>query len=252
MIDGFGADVLERFLRGVARHLAVGEELVARPGTTVVSDASRSGSRQVACYQLNAHAVLPCDPTVRSVTSELADGNVSLSDEDFRSWVAASGGTMLGQSVMKTQARAVPTLDDAPGRLHVFDWTRPGDLELVRALVDASSEDDLDEAEVEMDELDEQAVGLVDAGGVLRAYASSRPFDMVPAFGDIGVVVRSGARNEGWGRAVVAALITELLQPAGVLPLYRCDPVDNVGSDRLSTALGFEPALSLSVGVLPE
>lgn len=252
MSDGLGIEVQERFVRGVARYMGLGDELIDRPGTTVVADASRSGSRRVACYQLNAHAVLPCDPTVRSVTSELADGDVSLSDDDFRSWVATRGGMMLGQSVMKTQARALPTLDDRPGRLHVFDWSRPGDLELVQALVEASAAEDLVEAEVAMDELDDQAVGLVDDGGVLRAYASSRPFAMVPAFGDIGVIVRAGGRAGGWGRAVVAALITELLQPAGVLPLYRCDPVENVGSDRLSAALGFEPALSLSVAVLPE
>ena len=250
MSSSVGEDAGRELRRGVAASMGLGEALLDGAGTTVVADESRAGSGQVACYQIGHHTMLPCDPAVIAVARDLVDAAACLSDDDFRAWAGERGGSILGQAVMKTQSRPLPELGERPGRLHVFDWARSDDLALMQALVDASSEDDLDEAEVEMDELDDQAVGLLDDGGVLRAFASSRPFDTVPAFGDIGVIVRAGGRGAGWGRAVVGALISELLEPAGVAPLYRCDPVTNIGSDRLSAALGFEPALSLSVAML--
>jgi len=151
---------------------------------------------------------------------------------------------------MKTQWEPRPDLGPSPGAIHRFDWSSKVDLQLIQRLVDASSQGDLEEAELAMDGLDAMAIGLLDNGGDVAAYGSSRPFVYGTGFGDIGVLVRAGIRSGGWGRAVVAALIDRVLLPGDLEPLYRCDPT-NVGSDRLSASLGFQPAVALSVVQFP-
>jgi len=121
----------------------------------------------------------------------------------------------------------------------------------MQALVDVSEEPDLDAAEVDMDDLDDPAIALLSDDGAIRAYASSRPFDEALPFGDIGILTAGGQRSSGWGRSAVSALIRDVLVPAGVDPLYRCDP-DNHGSNRLSDGLGFETVAALTVASLAE
>ncbi len=120
----------------------------------------------------------------------------------------------------------------------------------MQAFVDGSSEDDLGEAEVQMDNLDAQAIALLGADGSIRTYASSRPYGDEPSFGDIGIISSLATRRGGWGRSAVSALITDVLAPGGIEPLYRCD-VENIGSDRLSQSLGFETVVALTLVELP-
>lgn len=242
--------VKQQFLAAKAADLGVSLDIVGSAGTTVVPDPERQGSRGVACYQVVEHAVLSCDPGVADQVAHFASNERALSDADFRAWSEEQGATIVGDSVMRLQRTELPELA-IPGSVHVFDWSRSDDLELMQAFVDTSDDDDLDEAEVAMDELDDQAVALRGDDGRIMAYASSRPYEDAPAFGDIGVIVASDARRGGWGRAVVATLITDILEPAGVIPLYRCS-TENLGSYGLSTALGFESALSLSLARMPE
>lgn len=174
---------------------------------------------------------------------------MSLSDADFRSWVAGVGGSVLGQAVMKVQGSDELRLVDPVVSPHLLDWSRQTDIELMQAFVDASSDDDLDEAEVAMDDLDTHALALLGVDSSIQAYASSRPYEDEPSFGDIGIVSLPAVRTGGWGRSAVSALIADVLLPAGVEPLYRCDP-DNVGSNRLSDALGFETVVALTAAKL--
>ena len=81
------------------------------------------------------------------------------------------------------------------------------------------------------------------ADGAPAAYASSRPWDEVERFGDIGVLVDPGYRRLGLGAAVVTEMSRWLMED-GVDPLYRRND-DNTGSVRLSLGLGFVPATHL-------
>ena len=67
------------------------------------------------------------------------------------------GATIVGDSVMRLQRADLPELA-VPGPVHVFDWSRSADLELMQAFVESADDDDLDEAEVAMDELDDQGL----------------------------------------------------------------------------------------------
>lgn len=120
---------------------------------------------------------------------------------------------------------------------------------MLERLVAISSEDDLDEAEIELDNLDEHMNAVVDDDGQIASLASSRPFHMAPAFGDIGIMTRADCRSQGLGSAAVATLCTRLIQD-GIAPVYRCDE-DNTGSVELSRGLHFAPVAMLSAYRFP-
>ncbi len=242
MSSGLAGD---RLRASMAVALGASSDLLEQVGTSVVPTTSRAGTNQVACYQLGLHTVLSCDPSVMASLSPLFDRDSALTDDAFRSWGHRVGGTIVGQAVMKSWETSLHLPSTGHGA-HVFDWTLEPDRRRVAAFVDACDDHDLDEAELDLDDLDDLAVGILDAGGDICAYASSRPFDEDETFGDIAVIVRPADRAVGLGRAVVSDLITTLLLPRHVEPLYRCDP-NNTGSDRLSAGLGFVPALSLTL-----
>ncbi len=239
------AAVRRRFLEGITRAMGCGPGVLDRVGTTVCPGEERAGTGIVLAYHVGLHTVLWCDPAFAERLKPLESDTEALSDADFRSWARDVGGAIGGQAVMKTRGATHVELLEKPGVLHHFDWTKASDLALVRELIDDADVDDLDEAELALDELDELAVGLLDDQGRVAAFASSRPFGYGQSFGDIGVMTRADVRGGGWGRAAVAGLMDEVLVPAGFEPLYRCDPA-NHGSDRLSDALGFEPVLTLT------
>ncbi len=225
--------------------MGCGPGVLDRIGTTVCPGEERAGSGIVLAYHVGLHTVLWCDPALAERLKPFASDTEALSDADFRSWAREVDGALGGQAVMKTRGATHVELPNSPGVLHRFDWKKASDKALISELIDVSDVDDLDEADLVLDALDELAVGLLDEKGHVAAFASCRPFDYEPSFGDIGVLTRVDVRGGGWGRAAVAALIDDVVVPAGIEPLYRCDPA-NVGSDRLSAALGFEPVLTLT------
>ncbi len=221
-------------------------------GTTLAATENRRDTGYVACYQFGGaehgagRTVLWCDPAVADRIGSLVDPVQPLPDTDFRDWAAHKGLETLGQAVLKTLGGPLARVDVPGDAMAVrFDWSKEEHLGLMRALVEKSDTDDLDEAEVDMGELDDLAVGLLGRNGSIGAYGSARAFEFERRFGDIGVLVAPDRRRHRWGRAVVS-LLTDALVAEGTLPLYRCDHLENVGSDRLSAALGFVPVTHLT------
>lgn len=249
----------QRFLDAVATMMGPGGVLLGRPGTAVVPDPDRS-HRRVACYRfMDGQSVLWCDPELENELAPMADPATSLTEDDFHAWGAERGAEVLGRSLMKTlgdpstiEAQAASPVGDGLS-LRRLDWGDEADRAAMQVFIDACPDDDLEEAEVAMDDLDDLALAVTmhhNGSDLIVSYASARPSDFDPEFGDIGVVGRPDMRRSGLGRRVVAGLCADLLPSAGMRPLYRCDP-DNIGSDRLSDALGFETVVSLSVIQLP-
>ena len=123
------------------------------------------------------------------------------------------------------------------------------DRAFIADLIANSSEEDLDESEVAIDELDEIIEVVTAPEGEIAAYASASQFDMAEGFGDIAVLTNKDHRRRGLGVASVAALCSRLHE-AGRDPVYRCDEI-NHGSVRLSAALGFSPATRLAAYRFP-
>lgn len=233
----------ELLLSSLYAAAGVTPETIAHTGTSVQPAEDRRGSGLAVFYQFSNHTMIWCDPDAAPVVQSLEGPEPTL-EADVRSFASDGAYEIVGGSVMKTMGDFVRHSVPTDQSFHIFDWNDPTDVARMQRLVDVSSEDDLDESEVAMDDLDDVAVGLLDTDGEVCAYASMRPFDYEPTLGDIGVIVHENHRGMGLGAAVVALLVERAL-PEGWSPLYRCDPWDNPGSDRLSARVGFEPVTNL-------
>jgi hypothetical protein len=231
----------EQYFAGLARRFGVAVEAFAEPGVLVIPSASRSGERTASHHHVGQRSVIWIDPGLEPLLSRLRSDATALTFEQFRDWAASNGAAHLGHGLEHLLAdtyRSTPWAES----LAVIDGHSATGTALVRTLLDDCSEDDLDEAEFDLDALDPYLVGWVEQGRLL-ALAGGRPEPVRPGCMDIGVLVHADARRSRKGRAVVAAAADEVLA-AGQVPLYRCND-ENIGSRRLCRSVGFELVLEL-------
>lgn len=233
-----------QFLEALVQQMGCDPALLGESGVTVKGHPDRAENHVTAGYIVGSHFVITCDPAVEtSLVAATAD--MAPTFDAWAELAAKLDGELLGTGRM--QLLDSHDLDPHPAppgytvqSLHRDD---PADYARIERLVEAGSEDDLDDAEIELDDLDEIIVCALDGDGEIAAFSSGRPFDLVPRFGDIGVMTREDSRKLGLGRAAVAALCPRLIA-ANLEPLYRCDQ-DNEGSISLSASLGFTPVTNL-------
>lgn len=234
----------DQFIAGMSLALGGDASLWARPGVTVQPRDDRAENHVTAAYRLGEHLVISCDPAATEVLQEMA---VSLEPtlDAFAERAPRHGGEWLGAVRMQTMEASHPVdaLVAEGYRLATLDVHDDTDRALIQALVDVTSEDDADDAELDMAALDDGFHVVLDGDGAIAAFASARPWDEADGFGDIGVLTRHDQRGRGLGRAVVAALCRDLIAQ-GLRPLYRCDE-ENHGSVGLSASLGFDVATQL-------
>ncbi len=108
------------------------------------------------------------------------------------------------------------------------------DWELIKGLLDACSEEEVDDAEIYEDDPDAEVFGGF-AEGRLVGYAGFRYWE--EKFADIGILCNPEFRQRGLGKCLVSAL-SEWCLDNDVVPMYRVDPA-NTGSRRIAEALGF-------------
>jgi GNAT superfamily N-acetyltransferase len=119
--------------------------------------------------------------------------------------------------------------DFTPRRLHPErDHAR------LLGLYDACTEEDLDAAEIYVDDPDPVILGMFDKEQLV-AYASHRYWDIIA---DIGVLIHPDYRGRGLGKAVVSALCEWCIEN-DVVPMYRVFG-DHDHSRRIAQALGFK------------
>jgi len=240
-------DLATTYQQALLKDLGFDASLLDTPGVHVAADPSRAENNVTACYRLNeGQLFIGCPPAV----VDTVRAGISGIDPTFEAWetrAAELGGELLGRA--RQQLLNEAGLDDAPVAdgftLQPLDSKDPDHISLIKRLIDVSDEDDLDDAEIELDKLDDLIEVVLDADGQIAAFASSRPFEMVPDIvGDIGIMTRADCRSKGLGSAAVAA-VSQRLMADGIEPLYRCDE-DNPGSVALSAGLGFAPVAKLS------
>ena len=105
-------------------------------------------------------------------------------------------------------------------------------------LIDACDDDDLEEAELDLDDLDPHLLAMVDADGEIVAESGARPSEVDDRLDDIAVLTHPDHRGRRWGALTVHEFITRR-QVDGARFLYRCD-VENHGSNRVAESVGFE------------
>lgn len=230
----------ERFARALLDHMGFDHALLGTAGVSVAGHPERAESRVTVAYLVGEHVFVTCDPAVDAMLTT-ATAEMAPTLEAWTELAPQLGGEFLGvgrQQLLTTHDMAAPSI---PADMTIRSLSREDsvDVALLARLVEISSAEDLDEAELEMDNLDEIMEAVLDADGQIASLASSRPFDMAPAFGDIGILTRSDSRSLGLGSAAVSALCRRLVD-ADIEPLYRCDE-DNIGSVELSKGLLFAP-----------
>lgn len=220
-----------------ARGLA--PDLVEQPGVTVVAAAGRAGSGVASAYMLGPHVVVftdpACAPTLAGFDID-RDGDATAA---YRAFVEGEGAEVLGTGVQRTLVGPRP---DAACAGHPVRVQREDPQHVVRlnALFDQCTEDELEDAAIERDELD-PVIYCTEAspGGQLTAYASAFPDDDFAGEWDIGVLTSPTHRHQGLGLSCVMRLCDHLLAE-GEVPLYRHD-IHNTASAALATAAGFHP-----------
>ena len=230
-----------RYLEGLARHFDVSIGLFGTPGSIVVPAPERMGTGRVSHHHIGRHSLIWADPELEV---ELADWNrrrYPITFDELRTVAFGASAELLGHG-LEHVVPATYRSDPWASQLTVLDGRSSSTIETVRSLLDACSQDDLDEAEFEIDALDPYLVGWFEAGRLV-ALGGGRPEKFRPNCMDIGVLVDPDARLLGRGRAVVGG-VADLVLEAGHVPLYRCDS-SNIGSQRLCRSVGFELVVEL-------
>lgn len=212
-------------------------------GTTVVGSADRQGSSAAVAYPLGDRTIIWCahDLAARLESLNKAD---PLTVHQFVDAGQSLGGSVAGFGNHRVLTAEPNTLAADGYRIVALQRDDPADRLLLAEFIDACSADDLDEAELAMDELDSAITVLVDDSGSIASYASGRPWAMDDDFDDIGVITHPDHRGRRLGASVDAAFCRRR-QTKGRLLLYNCN-VDNLGSNRVAETVGFELATTVA------
>lgn len=229
------------FLKAIGAVMGLGDRIHSA-GTSVVAAEARAGSNAASVYSIAAHTVLWCDPALEHTLVPLADPSTTRSLADVSAALCARGWTEQGGGVMLLRGDAAMVDDIAGITVRAFRHDDRHDREMMEAFIESLPDEDRDEADLADGVPDEHVLIAIDADGVV-AFASERPFDFAPDYGDIAVATRPDARGRGLGRLAVDRLCTEIVE-RGMQPLYR-HGTSNLGSGRLSASLGFRRVLEL-------
>ena len=116
------------------------------------------------------------------------------------------------------------------------------DKELLSKLFNACTAEELDDADIILDEPDPVIIGLI-YKGELAAYASHR-YCGDEEIADIGVLIHPNYRGQGLGKAIVSSLCAWCIKH-NVTPMYRVFD-DNAISKKIPTKLGFGELVTIS------
>jgi GNAT superfamily N-acetyltransferase len=219
-------------------------------------DASRAGGGSATSYPTPAGTIIWCDPAIVGVLSEVIGdaAETAIASDDFVELAIAAGATLLGFGRNRVLEGALrhPRLDALAVGLSVrlLDRESAADVALLADLASAASADDLDEADLDLDNLDPFYVGLLEKDR-LAAYACGRPSEINERFDDIGVLVHPSFRRRGLGAHVVGEFIERRgLADPDRLMLYRCT-TENAASNAIAESLNFTLAHTIGAVRFP-
>lgn len=240
-VDAFLAALLERHGLDPVSH--------RMPMASIMPTDDRVGERTASAYLLGEHLVVFCDPAVADQVGGFEPGMGSAREilDRFAAFGTEAGAEVLGSGVMRVLTADPVAVDGVVS----LDREVAVDVDRISALAEAAGEDDVDEADIDLDELDPVIFGTeAEPGGALTAYASAYPWEELLGMWDVGVLTHPDHRRQGLGLRAVRHLVADLVG-RGVAPLYR-HTVDNAGSAALADAVGFAVATELTAIRFPE
>ncbi len=111
----------------------------------------------------------------------------------------------------------------------------PEDHKAIQAFIDINSAEDIDDAEVYLDDPDEE-IRMVYNGDQPVVYAAYRRYEK--NMGDVGILVHPDHRRKGLGIAAVIET-TKACLDNNLIPFYRTSS-DNTGSKSIAQNMGYE------------
>jgi len=238
------------------------------PGTTILPHERLKGTNMLYHVLLGEHTMLRPDPQLIPRIENLVAGagaNRALTVEDLAAHLGPDRVTVEG----RYSTHYMDPVDFRPATApagFVFRHLPQDAYDTLPTLYEACSEEDLDEAEILLDEPDpviycgyEATADDANAtDGPIVAYASHRYWgvgerdqdldardDPTGLLADIGVLVHPDYRHRGLGKAGVSQL-TQWCIEHDVIPMYRVDQV-HFRSRRIPEALGFTRAFEMIV-----
>ena len=232
--------IKQRYLAAIEAGAGLPAGGLGRVETLVLAEADREDSAMAVAYHVGCPTLIRTDPALAEELSELASPVMAINAKGFEAWSANRGWTLIDGGDQHIASRDQLRLSPLPptARMVVLDRDVPSDRSLMAALFDASDPDDVDSAELDIDDLDPHIIGLLDPTHKLGALVSGRPWHDDDGFDDIGVLTHDQYRGQGWGAAAVSTFCVASFD-RGRIPLYRCN-WSRVASKALAMSLGFQ------------
>ncbi len=234
---------LDEYFAAILRNAAAVVGPSNLGGTVVAPAPDRAGTGSASSYPTPTATVVWCDPALAERLAPLA-GPTPISTDDFVESATALGARLIGRGNNRVLAGPLqrPRSDTAGFVERPIDPSDQGDRSLLTELAEACSEDDVDEADLDLDDLDPVISALIAPTGSIAAYAAARPSGIDASFDDLAVLTHPAFRRRRFGAFVVHEFI---VRRAGRFPqrrmLYRCATA-NAGSNALAESLGFTMA----------
>lgn len=219
-----------------AGELALGRSLGS--GTSLVVDPRRSGTGSATCYPTPHASIVWCDPDERDRLASV-EMETALSAREFAAVARRLGARLVGYGHIRVLDGGLYRPDADLGDLVVrhFGADDAPPISMLSGLIADCDDDEVEEADLDLDRLDPTLTVLVTPDETIAAYASARPHDLAPSCDDIGVLTHPAWRGRRLGALAVHEFIDQH-RTEGRHWLYRCD-ADNIGSNRAAESLGF-------------
>ncbi len=228
---------LERIYDDRAAFYRCGADLFTTTGITFI--AVESLTRALTVSRVGSHLLFRYDPNLDLPFESISDLNL----EDINNVLQFVSARFEGRGMswnepyiyhykIDTQLATPPTIDLTVKRIDEPSYP------LMDAFLSECSEEDIDEADIDLDEPD-PVIFCGFRGDTIVAYVSHRYFSN--GIADIGILVHPHYRRRGYGLAMVHHDTLWCLENDKV-PLY-CVRRDNIGSMALVGQLGFSPII---------
>lgn len=210
-----------------------------QPGTLMILEQELEESGRTIIYQIGEMSVVRAAPSLAKaagLTAGYKREDASLTADRLQDLLSGTHRlelttTFLDKYLDRKDFHPFPVGEEYTARFLDGEKDHP----LLMGLVEACTPEDLDEADIIIEEPDPVIIGIF-AGSQLAAYASHRYWDDVIA--DIGVLIHPDYRSRGLGKAVVSALCTWCFENE-IVPMYRVFSY-HTQSLRLAESLGFK------------
>jgi GNAT superfamily N-acetyltransferase len=241
---------LEKVVYGFwANRFGCNPEDFSKAGTLFIKDKEITDSGTVILYHVYKMSIVRISPSTakqigiqdKLVEALTAQRIQSLFGDGYRISVTS---TLFDSYLDPKDFRFFSTEENFPAR----QLDSEKDNSILFDLYEASTEEDLDAADINVDDPDPVIFGLFDEDKMV-AYASHRYWG--ESIADMGVLIHPAYRGQGLGKAVVSALCAWCIQNE-VVPMYRVFS-NHEHSRKIPLALGFKDMIVIeSLKVLGE